>query len=301
MSFRTSVSFVMPAFNCFGTIEESVESILNGNFQLGDELVIVDDCSTDETRRVLTELKQKYPIINIFYNLTNRGCPASRNIGIAYAKNALIFNLDSDNVLVPGSIEKLVLYLQSQNADLAAFEAMHFFIKNIGHVTHKWIFDRPVLTLADFLAGPYNPGPGGNFLFTKASWERVGHYWEYGLGLHEAWGFTLKQLADGSKFVIMPDSFYFHRHGHSSLFVRESKTNGENLMATKMLLPYLSRLEEKDALYIHSDHGANSWFTNLFNHPLKLKNTPIGKTGRVEFSWELKLKNCLGKIIKKFY
>jgi len=298
MSLRQPISFIIPAYNCAETVGESVESIINGNFSDGDEIIIVDDCSTDSTPTVLERLKIKYPQIQIIRNEQNRGCPASRNVGIQRAKNLLLFNLDSDNILVPGSIEKLQEYMTAHGADVAAFGAMYFFKRDTRRITHKWVFPGGVLTLADFLAGPVNPGPGGNFLYTKASWEKVGKYWEYGAGLHEAWGFSLKQLANGSKFVIMPDSFYYHRHGHSSLFVREAKLMNENLMAGKMIESFMSLISDDDAAYIKSEAGARSWFTNLSRRPIRLKTGEAGKTGRVVYSWPGKFRMALKAILR---
>ena len=50
---KNNISFIMPAYNCADTIEESVDSIFNGNFTDGDELIIVNDGSTDNTEKVL--------------------------------------------------------------------------------------------------------------------------------------------------------------------------------------------------------------------------------------------------------
>lgn len=51
-----NISFIMPVFNCQDTIEESVESIFQGNFTKGDEVIIVDDASTDNTLKVIKKL-----------------------------------------------------------------------------------------------------------------------------------------------------------------------------------------------------------------------------------------------------
>ena len=279
------ISFVMPAYNCADTVVESVESIVHGNFEEGDELIIVDDCSTDNTAQVLSHLKDKYPFIIVIRNAQNKGCPASRNVGIERASNTIIFNLDSDNILVPGSIKQLKEFMISENADVAAFCELHYFQKDKNKVTHKWICRPGVLTLADFLSGHINPGPAGNFMYTKESWQRVGKYWEYGAGLNEAWGFSLKQIAMGSKFVVMLNTYYFHRYGHASLFVRESKKNENesSLMATKMISPFLNLIDERDAAYIMSEGGSKSWFDNLDKHPIKVKTGELGKTGKVVY------------------
>jgi glycosyltransferase involved in cell wall biosynthesis len=300
MSKSPSISFVIPAFNCAGTLAESVESILSTNFSTGDEVIIVNDFSTDATAKVIGTLQKKYPHIIAVHNEQNKGCPATRNVGIARAKNSLIFNLDSDNILAPESIAPLKEYLLQTNADVAAFSEYHYFKSSTKKVSHKWVFNKPVMTLADFLSGPVNPGPGGNFLYTKDSWQKIGGYWEYGKGLHEAWGFTLKQLANGAKFVVLPGSFYFHRYGHDSLFVTESKKKDESsLMATKMLVNFKHLLHPEDAVYISSAEGSVSWFENFFTRPIRLAHEPLGTTGfilRTASSKKTKLAFIKGRV-----
>lgn len=280
---NSKISFVMPAHNSAKTIAEAVESVFNGNFEVGDEFIIVDNASSDSTRKVIRKLKTKYPLIIEIDNAEDKGCPASRNIGVNTAKNPIIFNLDSDNVLVPGSIKKLKEYLVSENADMAAFSEYHYFYKNnIKQITHKWICKLGVMSLADFLAGPINPGPGGNFMYTKESWKKVGMYWEYGKGVQEAWGFALKQLANGSEFVVLPNSYYLHRYGTNSLFVREAKNDGKSsLMATKMIMPFINLLNDEDASYIKSEEGSKNWleYRNYINRPIRLKTGEIGVAG----------------------
>ena len=97
------ISFFMPAYNCDVTVEESVESMMDGNFSEGDELVITNDSSTDGTGEVLDELKAKYPELKVVNHLRNKGGAAARNTAIEKTGNPLLFCLDSDNILVPAS------------------------------------------------------------------------------------------------------------------------------------------------------------------------------------------------------
>ena len=55
------VSFVMPVFNRPLFLCAAVESIFAGNFRSGDELIIVDDGSTDSTPGVIAELVKEHP------------------------------------------------------------------------------------------------------------------------------------------------------------------------------------------------------------------------------------------------
>jgi len=298
---KDKISFVIPAYNCADTIEESVDSIIKGNFEEGDELIIINDGSTDKTAQIIRNLENKYPFITTITNRENIGCPATRNIGINRASNPLIFNLDSDNILEPNSVSKLKDFLISNEADLAAFSEYHYFRKNTKKITRKWIYKPKEMTLADFLSGIINPGPGGNFLYTKNSWKKIGGYWEYGAGLHEAWGYTLKQLANNSKFVILPKSFYYHRYGHESLFIRETKKEDANSkIATKMLSHYFNLIEEEDVEYIKNNK--NTWFSDLNNRPIKVKGASHGRNGKTiyKINYKNKIRKLIIRIIKYF-
>ncbi|MDO8483138.1 MAG: glycosyltransferase family 2 protein [bacterium] len=300
---QNHISFCMPAYNSAQTVAESVESIMTGNFETGDEIIIIDDGSTDNTLRVLEKLKEKYPVIQIIVSKENLGCPAARNVAYAQAKYPLIFTLYSDDVLAPGSITPLKTYMIAEEADMAGFEKYYYFQKSVNgkkHITHKRICRPGVLSFADFLAGDINPGPGGNYMFKRALWQEVGGVWEYGKGMHEAWGFTLKCLAHGAKFVVLPHSFYYHRYGTDSLFMRESKKENEvSLMATKMITPYLDLLDQRDATYIKSEEGGKSWYGMINRAPIRLKNGLLGKTGYTVIPLPEKLKRVFVRFARK--
>ena len=295
---NTSVSFIIPAYNAEKTLAEAVDSIYAGNFESGDEVIIVDDCSTDTTGAVAQTLSRTYgPTCTVIKNTQNKGCPASRNVGITQAKNSLIFNLDSDNILVPRSIAVLKKNLIEKNADVTAFQEYHYFMSDTRHLTHMWICNAGIFSLADIFAGMVNPAPGGNYLYRKSVWERVGGYWEYGNGLQEAWGFSLKILLAGAVFYVVPDTFYLHRHSHQSLFVTENKKAGEGIsVSNKFIAPALDILDEASRSYVMT---RPSWFDVLDIHPLYLKNGVRGRNGRVAMvSVRYRMSHLVRKIFK---
>lgn len=280
----SNLTFVIPAFNAATTLAATVASIFDRNFAPGDLVIIVDDASTDTTAAVAAAVAQQYaPHITVIKNEHNRGCPASRNIGIARATTPLIMNLDADNILLPGSMATLREGLAREGADIATFATYRYFIDDPHFITHYWHCRPGIFTLADLFAGHINPGPGGNFLYTKDSWERIGGYWEYGKGLHEAWGFTLKQLAAGARMTIVPKTAYLHRHGHASLFATESKKKTEEYALTKMMIePYLDKLDPADRLYVET---TPAWYELLATRPLRLAGQPVGHTGQMQRTW----------------
>ena len=296
------ISFIIPAYNCANTIIESIDSIFDGNFEDGDEIIIVNDASTDRTSQIINDLQKKYPIIKaISHNINKGSAAAGRNTGIDHSKNNLIFCLDSDNVLAINTVPVLKKYMLEQNADIASFGEIHFFKTKIGKLTHKWTYKDEKIELKDALAGYKWPGPSGNYLFTKKSWLNAGRYNESIGGAYDSWAFGIKQLATGSKMVTMKNSFYYHRAGHESAFIRDKDKIKPSLLALSVLVNFLDLIEEEDVDYIMSKEYRYSWFDNLEKRPLKLKNSTIGVNGlrTAKFEQE-KWSSCfVSKAVKK--
>jgi glycosyltransferase involved in cell wall biosynthesis len=268
---KNNISFFIPAFNCEATLRESVESIMEGNFSEGDELIIVNDGSTDRTETVMDEVSKKYPNrIRILKHPRNKGGGAARNTAVEHAKHDLLFCLDADNILVPGSIPRLKEFMLQSGADAASFHEVHYFIGTKNHVANKWTYKLGGFTLADLLSSHLNPGCSGNYMFTKESWLRAGGYPECS-GALDTWGFAFNQLATGTKMVVMPHSFYYHRQGIESYWIRESRKGKTSLTALQLLIPHLDLISESDVDYIFSPAGRNVWFQNLDSRPIRLK------------------------------
>lgn len=279
------IAFVIPAFNCGETLEEAVSSICDGNLQDEDEIVIVDDCSTDSTPDLIAKLEKSIPRLRSFRHPINKGtAAAARNTAISYVQKDLIFCLDSDNVLAPRSVPGLKAHMIGCGADAAAFGESRFFDQTIDRVTHKMVYGREGwVTLADALAGGIWPGPSGNYLFTRESWHRAGRYFEPVLlnQVLDSWSFGIAQLATGSRMAVMDGSFYYHRFGHSSHFVRNKDKGNVSLAALAGLLPFIHLIADEDVDYMTSREFRYSWFENISNRPIRVKDQGIGQNGSI--------------------
>jgi glycosyltransferase involved in cell wall biosynthesis len=255
---------------------------VHGNLESGDEIVICNDGSTDDTGTMLEGLQQKFPILKVVKHLRNKGGGAARNTAIENTNNPFLFCLDSDNLLAPGSIKKLKEFMISSGTDVAAFQELHYFMKNIDNITHKWIFNPGMTTLADCLSGSITPIASGNYMFTKDSWCRAGGYPEFA-GALDAWGFGFRQLATGSSIAIMPDLHYYHRYGHESYWIRDLKKGKVSLTATQILIPFLDLIDEKDVNFLMGEKGRYTWFKNLKKRHIRLKSGDIGNDGKAVY------------------
>ncbi|APD95382.1 hypothetical protein BM523_16050 [Alteromonas mediterranea] len=107
---RKLVSIIIPAFNCEKTIETAVTSILEQSWQK-IEIIIVNDCSTDNTGQVINKLRAKSPNIHVITNSRNLGAYDTRNIGVEAASGEFVTVMDADDWAHPQKIEKQLIPL----------------------------------------------------------------------------------------------------------------------------------------------------------------------------------------------
>ncbi|MGZ3757418.1 MAG: glycosyltransferase family 2 protein [Mucilaginibacter sp.] len=269
------ISFFIPAYNCGATLEEAVRSIRKTNFNTDDELIIVNDFSRDNTEEIINKLKKEYPDIIHICHTQNKGGGAARNTAIENSKNDLLFCLDADNILEANSISPLKRELINKHADVASFMEMRYFnTANHNDIQYIWRFLRNT-SLADFMADHKNPGSSGNYLFTKKSWLRAGGYPEFA-GALDTWGFCFRQLATGSKLVALKGSYYFHRYGDNSYYIRDMQSQNMSSVAMKIILPSINLFDQDDIAYMTNEKTSLTWFDELDKHPIKLAGQPIG-------------------------
>ncbi len=241
------------------------------NFLPGDELLIVNDCSTDDTAGVLSVLKNKYPVIQIITHKRNKGGAAARNTAVENSTSELLFCLDSDNVLAPHSILRLKNYLLQSNADLASFQYQHFFTQDKHKPDYIWSLPDGEFDMDLYLKGGNTPGQHGNYLFTKTSWFNAKGYAE-GSGALDTWTFGLRQAISGARAIILKDTYYYHRLDHqNSYWMRDTEANlwSASVKATYALFPFFDRIDEKFLNYMLG-RGKYTWFHTRNKKPLKL-------------------------------
>jgi glycosyltransferase involved in cell wall biosynthesis len=268
------VSYFIPSYNCESTVIESVKSIIDTNLFEGDEIIMTNDCSTDNTGLILDSLSTTYPFIKVIHNTRNRGGGATRNICIEHANNSLLFCLDSDNLLASNSMKSLRQLQVKTDADIVSFQEMRFFSKSKDVYDFTWKFNETT-TLSDILADYRNPASSGNYLFTKDSWLKANGYPEYSKAL-DTWGFGLYQLITGAKMIALPDSYYLHRHGLESYYIRDMKSRNMSLSALQVLLPYLEKIHPDDIEYIMSKEARYIWLEKLLERPLRTSDNVLG-------------------------
>lgn len=100
-STKASVSVVIPVFNGATTIKAAVNSILKQTL-LASEIIIIDDGSTDDTKKVVQAIESPIPIK--YYYQDNQKQAAARNYGVTLARSRYIAFLDADDRWLPNKL-----------------------------------------------------------------------------------------------------------------------------------------------------------------------------------------------------
>jgi len=104
------VSLIIPCFNQAHYLKDAIESIVSQNY--GElEIIVVNDGSTDDTEEVAKSHKE----VKYIYQV-NAGLSAARNKGIEHSSGEYLIFLDSDDVLLPGSIASQIQMMREDKA-----------------------------------------------------------------------------------------------------------------------------------------------------------------------------------------
>ena len=105
---KYKISVIVPVYNAEKTLKSTINSVINQSFGFDNiELIIVDDCSTDNSKKIIEEFSQKFKNIKAIFFENNRGPSISRNIGIDNATAEYLMFLDSDDEFVKDYCETM--------------------------------------------------------------------------------------------------------------------------------------------------------------------------------------------------
>ena len=112
------VSVIIPAYNCEKYIKNTLDSVLIQNISL--EIIVINDCSQDETENVILSYASEHPEIHYFKNKTNLGASGSRNRGVSLARGKYVAFLDSDDWWEPEKLKKQLALMKRTNCVLCS-------------------------------------------------------------------------------------------------------------------------------------------------------------------------------------
>ena len=102
------VSIVVPVYNVAQYLEDSLRSLLQQELRAPYEIILVDDCSSDDSLAICRRYaEQNRERIRLFPREINGGVSSARNFGLAQARGTYLMFVDADDILPPGALATL--------------------------------------------------------------------------------------------------------------------------------------------------------------------------------------------------
>lgn len=120
-----AVSVIMPAFNTASYIETSVRSVLDQTYR-DIEVLIVDDCSTDDTAAVAGRLAASDQRVRLLTMPHNSGPGAVRDFGMSHARGDMMLFVDSDDIIRRDTVELCRRVATEDGAEVVKFNYLTF-------------------------------------------------------------------------------------------------------------------------------------------------------------------------------
>lgn len=227
------ISIVLPTYNGARYIRQSIESCLAQTFA-DFELIIVNDCSTDETGQLAAGYAAKDQRVRVIHNETNRRLPLSLNIGFQQAKGKFFTWTSDDNIYAPGALQAMLNVLLSHTeTDLVYSD--YSLINEAGEVTGTKIFGDINKSFHHWL------GCGACFLYRKEV-----HFQNNGYNpaafLIEDYDFFVRAFLK-FRFHYLPgtDLYFYREHGGSLTATQHAIINDISKIFLERNIPGLER------------------------------------------------------------
>ena len=143
------VSIITPVYNAAQFIGETIESVLKQTYPYW-ELLICDDCSTDDTIKIIKQYNIKDSRIRLLTTSQNTGSPSiPRNIALNEAKGEYIALLDADDIWFPKKLEDQLLFIEKYHYEFvySNYEKMDF----LGKRNNRYVCTKKVSSFWDLL------------------------------------------------------------------------------------------------------------------------------------------------------
>lgn len=128
MQQKPLISVIMSVYNGETYLHEAIDSVINQTFS-DWELIVINDCSTDSTEKILREYEEKDGRIRVFTNEINLRLPKSLNKALSYAEGRYTARMDADDICLPTRLEQQFAFMEA-NPDVALSSCRFMTMKN---------------------------------------------------------------------------------------------------------------------------------------------------------------------------
>ena len=190
------ISVYITSFNKSFFISEAIESVLSQTLK-PEEIIIIDDASTDNSREIIEGYRARYPdIIKVLHNYKNLGISRTRNIALEKCTGDFVTFLDADDYYLPNKLESESNLLKDKNIN-AVYSNFNYIDKNkniIGSFSSKHDNPSQGNIFCQTMTKQYSVSSGNNYIyemFYRSCLNKIGNYDE-DLKIWEDWDFRIR-------------------------------------------------------------------------------------------------------------
>ena len=229
------VSIIIPAYNAEKYIDDCLNSVLNQTYN-NLEIIVVDDCSTDNTYNMLKAYSQKDNRIKLYKMEKNGGVSRTRNKAMKHITGDYLYFIDADDWIDLNYIEEMVRAIEKYNADIIINK--NIFIHNKkSKKRHNNILDKyNELNSAGFYGGwPYI----WNNLIRTSFFRKVNAYFPENLKYEDIFFITQLFANSNDKYIINGPFYHYRKHNNSISAENKWMEIFDNVEIMKLLHAYL--------------------------------------------------------------
>lgn len=173
------VSIVVPTYNRKEKLKLTIETLEKSDYPKDNiEILIVDDCSNDNTKKVVNKLIRRYKNIKYFKTKKNSGPAAARNIGIKNSRGGIIFFTDDDGIIPRNWIKDFVEFYQKHRGIYGIGGILKAPIDNIFAKLERVKNQILGIQIKGIMIGRSNVPIGftSNLSYRKEVFDKIGHF-----------------------------------------------------------------------------------------------------------------------------
>lgn len=225
MSLRLSI--IIPFYNVEQYIAECLDSVYEQDIPEEEyEVICVNDGSPDHSREIVLEYQRKHSNLVLVEHEVNKKLGAARNTGRAAAKGKYIWNVDSDDKIVPNCLGNLLTICEENDLDVLEFGRIRFWEDKSENMRNIRPTEKVVSGL-DYLGQI----EAEELSMMCVVWRRLvrrafldeNHIFSPEINMGEDVPYSFKVLMSAKRMMVIPDRCYFYRTNPESLTGKQWK------------------------------------------------------------------------------
>lgn len=305
MEKRELVSVIIPVYNVEAYLTECIDSVLAQTYP-DMEIILVDDGSTDASGKICDSYENQDSRITVIHQ-ENRGLSEARNTGLDRAKGEYIYFLDSDDWILPETLELLTEKAETDSANVVFFDARSFEDEQPDKVIqqnymrkHNYETDTGLAVLKQLQENKDYHSAVPLLFIRKSVLDNMGLRFEPGI-LYEDMIFTYALFCKAGRVAYVNQSFYQRRYRSNSIMT--SKKTEKNYRSMLTVYEQVKRISLD--LYISETDIAIKYIVrcafNVFHNYDQLSHKEKIKCKQLHENYIINVKACNGYNDKSLY